>query len=84
MKEILASRKKRSVILKWLATQFERGSRYPEAGVNESIIKRHRPDAATLRRELTGHDRMQRENGVYWRASSRAEDARADAGGEGR
>jgi len=66
LKEIPASRKKRLVILKWLASQFEIGVNYPEIQVNE-IIKRYHPDCATLRRELIGYQLMQRENGVYWR-----------------
>lgn len=60
------TRKKRDVILRWLATQFREDVRYPEAEVNE-IIRRHHPDTATLRRELIGAGLMQRENGVYWR-----------------
>ncbi len=66
LKEIPASRKKRLVILKWLANQFEMGVNYPEPTVNE-ILKRYHPDCATLRRELIGYQLMQRENGVYWR-----------------
>ncbi|MBD1898019.1 metalloregulator ArsR/SmtB family transcription factor [Coleofasciculus sp. FACHB-129] len=66
LKEIPASRKKRQVILKWLANQFEIGINYPELQVNE-IIKRHHPDCATLRRELIASKLMRRENGVYWR-----------------
>ncbi len=60
------TRKKRDVILNWLATQFEADVRYPEMQVNE-IIKRYHPDTATLRRELIGNKLMQRENGIYWR-----------------
>lgn len=59
-------RKKREVILRWLADRFEHGRRYPEPELNE-IIKRHHPDTATLRRELIMARLMQRENGVYWR-----------------
>ncbi|MBW4613979.1 MAG: metalloregulator ArsR/SmtB family transcription factor [Desmonostoc vinosum HA7617-LM4] len=66
LKEIPASRKKRLVILEWLASQFEMGVNYPEPMVNE-ILKRYHPDCATLRRELIGCKLMQRENGVYWR-----------------
>ena len=72
LKEIPASRKKRQVILKWLVDQFEPSVRYPEAEVNE-IIKRHHPDAATLRREFIASKLMQRENGVYWRVPTTAE-----------
>lgn len=66
LKLIPASRKKRQVILKWLAERFEPGVRYPEAELNE-IIKRHHWDAATLRRELLASRLMQREDRVYWR-----------------
>lgn len=67
LKEIPASRKKRLVILKWLANKFEIGIQYPERAVND-ILKRYHPDYATLRRELIGYQLMQRENGVYWRS----------------
>jgi DNA-binding transcriptional ArsR family regulator len=66
LKEIPASRKKRSVVLRWLANLFEPGMRYTEAQVNE-IIKRHHPDASSLRREMIGEHLLQREQGVYWR-----------------
>jgi len=66
LKQIPASRKKRLVILEWLANRFEMGISYPEPAVNE-IIKSHHPDSATLRRELIGHKLLQRENGIYWR-----------------
>ena len=64
--QIPSTRKKRSVILKWLANRFELGVQYPEKEVN-AIIKRHHPDTATLRRELIANKLMQREGGVYWR-----------------
>ena len=64
--KIPASRKKRHVILEWLAEQFERDRKYPESEVNE-ILLRHHWDSATLRRELVGTDLMTRERGVYWR-----------------
>lgn len=66
LKEIPASRKKRLVILKWLASQFDVGVNYPEREVNE-IIQQYHPDCATLRRELIGYQLMQRENSFYWR-----------------
>ena len=66
LKEIPASRKKRAVILRWLANQFEPEVNYREAQVNE-IIQRHHPDASSLRRELIAEKLMQREGGVYWR-----------------
>src|SRR5947199_1616921 len=67
LKEIPASRKKRSVILKWLANQFEPEARYSEVQVNE-ILQRFHPDSATLRREMIGEHLLQREQGSYWRS----------------
>ncbi len=68
LKEIPASRKKRLVVMRWLAGQFEPGVRYPERAVND-LIKRYHPDAATLRRELIGHNLLRREGGRYWRTT---------------
>ncbi|MGI8552798.1 MAG: metalloregulator ArsR/SmtB family transcription factor [Dehalococcoidia bacterium] len=76
LKEIPASRKKREVILRWLVRQFEPGVRYQEPALNE-IIKRHHPDAATLRREMIGHRLMQRDQGIYWRTPEPLDDAYA-------
>lgn len=66
LKVIPASRRKRWVVLKWLAEFFEEGRRYPEAEINAIIQARHW-DCATLRRELIGHGVMAREAGVYWK-----------------
>jgi hypothetical protein len=69
LKEIPASLKKRIVVLKWLARQFEERRLYPEREVNE-LIKRHHPDTATLRRELIANRFLARENGLYWRPAA--------------
>jgi predicted transcriptional regulator len=66
LKEIPASRKKRSVVLRWLAKLFEPGMSYTEAQVNE-IIQQYHPDASTLRREMVGERLLQREQGIYQR-----------------
>ncbi|ARV60733.1 ArsR family transcriptional regulator [Nostocales cyanobacterium HT-58-2] len=66
LREIPASRKKRFVILKWLASKFEAGLNYQEHTVNE-ILRCYHPDYATLRRELISYQLMRKENGVYWR-----------------
>lgn len=66
LKEIPSSRKKREVVLRWLAGRFEADRQYPEKEVNV-IIGVHHPDYATLRRELIGADLLRRENGVYWK-----------------
>jgi DNA-binding transcriptional ArsR family regulator len=73
LKEIPASRKKREIILRWLAGRFEPGVRYGEREVND-ILKRYHPDTATLRRELIAdaHALMRRGNGVYWRVDTPA------------
>ncbi len=76
LKEIPTSVKKRNVVLKWFAEQFEYGVMYKEAEVNE-IIKRHHPDFAFWRRELIGMKAalMQRGNGIYWRVSPEMADS---------
>jgi hypothetical protein len=68
-------RGKRLVVLRWLARRFDQGVDYSEAQVN-AILKRHNPDAATLRREMVGDKMFAREAGVYrlrpeseWRAT---------------
>lgn len=61
-----ASRRKRRVLLAWLARRFDEDRRYPEPEVN-AIIQRHYWDSATLRREMIGYRMMARENNVYWR-----------------
>ncbi len=66
LKEIPSMRKKRRVILRWLASQFDEGRAYSEAEVNERI-QRYHEDSATLRRELIGEKLLARENGMYWR-----------------
>jgi DNA-binding transcriptional ArsR family regulator len=66
LKEIPASRKKRAVILRRLAHEFQPGARYRETEVNE-VLKRHHADPATLRRELVGAGLLQRARSVYWR-----------------
>jgi hypothetical protein len=60
------ARKKRWVVLKWLARRFAVDSRYSEAEVN-AVLKRHHPDAATLRRELVGYRMLERSKGIYRR-----------------
>jgi DNA-binding transcriptional ArsR family regulator len=69
---IPAQRKKRQVILRWLAERFEPGVSYPEAAVN-ALIRPHHDDTATLRRELIASQLLQRENGLYWRTPAEGE-----------
>ena len=58
--------KKREVILRYLADQFDWDRRYTEREVNE-IISRTHEDYATLRRLLIDSKRLAREREVYWR-----------------
>ena len=66
LKQIPASRKKRWVVLRWLAEKFRMDEDYTEASVNK-IIQRHHWDSATLRRELIGYRMLKRQKGMYWR-----------------
>lgn len=66
LKEIPASRKKRDVILRWLVERFNFDKRYSEKEVN-TIIGKHHPDFATLRRELICAKLLARDSGTYWR-----------------
>lgn len=65
LETIPASRRKRVIVLRWLARQFHPDRRYKETEVNEIIQRRHW-DCATLRRELVGAGMMSREAGIYW------------------
>jgi hypothetical protein len=60
------ARKKRWVVLKWLARRFAVDSRYCEAEVN-AVLKRYHSDTATLRRELVGYRMLERSKGIYRR-----------------
>jgi predicted transcriptional regulator len=66
LKTIPAQLKKRQVILRRLADEFEKGRRYPEKRVNE-ILKAFHEDYATLRRELVNQKLLAREQGYYFR-----------------
>ena len=66
LKVIPAARRKRTVVLRWLARAFDPDRRYSEAEVNGLLQQRHW-DCATLRREMVGHAMLAREAGVYWR-----------------
>jgi hypothetical protein len=64
---IPARRSKRRLVLDWLSQEFEPGRVYPEATVN-SMLGRHHPDFAALRRYLVDEGFMERRQGFYWRA----------------
>jgi hypothetical protein len=66
LKTIPAQRKKRDVVLEFLAQSFEPGTHYPESQVN-TMLEEYHEDSATLRRELIGAGWLARASGVYWR-----------------
>lgn len=65
LKEIPSSRKKRLVILRWLANKLEVGVQYSESTIDE-ILKRYHPDFSNLRRELISYNLIQKKDGVYY------------------
>jgi DNA-binding transcriptional ArsR family regulator len=75
LKDIPNNYKKRLVILKWLASDFEFDRRYTEKEVNE-IIQHHHGDYATLRREFVDNKFMERDHGIYWRLPQDVTDAK--------
>jgi biotin operon repressor len=66
--KIPAQRKKREVVLGYLASQFEPDRRYPEKEVN-TLLQRYHDDVCTLRRELVMAKLLDRQGGVYWRTA---------------
>jgi DNA-binding transcriptional regulator YhcF (GntR family) len=62
--QIPASEKKRMVLVRWVATEFDEDRDYPEKEV-DAIIKRHHPDSAYFRRAMVDTGMMTRERGVY-------------------
>lgn len=66
LKDLPASRKKRFVILSWLAVKFPEDEDIPEAQINKRIA-RYYDDFALLRRELIGYGLMTRHAGIYRR-----------------
>jgi biotin operon repressor len=71
LKIIPAQRKKRDVILRYLAEQFEYDRDYAEKEVNQILVVYH-DDVATLRRELIMARLLQRDHGVYRREPAQA------------
>ncbi len=64
IKDIPVPRKKRWMLLKWLAARLPQAQSFPENQLNE-ILKRYHWDTATLRREMVGYRMLARNKGVY-------------------
>jgi ArsR family transcriptional regulator, arsenate/arsenite/antimonite-responsive transcriptional repressor len=65
---IPAQHKKRQIILEKLVQEFEPDRTYTEREVNQILVD-FSDDVATLRRGLIEHGLMQRDSGIYWRAT---------------
>lgn len=72
LREVPMQRKKRAVVMRWLAEQFAWGRTYTEKEVN-ALLGQYHEDVAYLRRELVGMNLLQRERGVYWRTEAARE-----------
>lgn len=77
LKTIPAYRKKREILFRWLAAQFEDNRTYTEKEVND-LLSRYHEDTATLRRELVGYKLLRRDHGLYWRTSPSTPEPLAD------
>ncbi len=66
LKTIPAQRKKKDMVVRYLAAHFELGRTYTEQEVNFTLLHFHE-DYATLRREMVDGKLMRRENGIYER-----------------
>jgi hypothetical protein len=71
LKTIPAQRKKKDIVVRYLAQQFEYGKTYTEQEVNFKLLDFHE-DYATLRREMIDTKLMRRENGIYQRLTAAA------------
>ena len=67
LKAIPRQRKKRDVVMRQLAQEFEAGGSYNEKEVNETLGRFHE-DVATLRREMVGYGLLARLGREYRRA----------------
>lgn len=63
--QIPTQRKKREIVLREIAKQFEQGKTYDEKEVNE-IIHRYHEDHCTIRREMIACGILSREKETYW------------------
>jgi hypothetical protein len=70
--QIPSARRKRLVVLDWLAQDFEPGRRYSEQMVNLIRGRRH-ADTAALRRYLVDEGLLDRAHGEYWRSGGRVD-----------
>ena len=65
LQELPVQRKKREIVLRKIAADFETDRRYTEIEVND-IIHRYYEDHCLIRREMIAYGIMERDHGVYW------------------
>lgn len=66
LRSIPVQRKKREVVLRYLAGKFDADRTYTEQEVSFLLLNYHE-DYASLRREMVDRGLMGRANGIYWR-----------------
>lgn len=71
LKSIPVQRKKREVVLRYLAEKFDRERTYTEQEVSVLLLNYHE-DYASLRREMVDTGLMERANGIYRRTWAEA------------
>lgn len=74
LKTIPVQRKKREVVLRYLAGKFETGRTYTEQEVTFLLLNYHE-DYASLRREMVDTGLMERDNGIYRRTKAEVDGA---------
>lgn len=67
--QLPSQRSRWTVVLRWLADEFDPGVEYPEAVVNEKLGAIHE-DYALLRRQLVDEGFMTRDRGIYRRTDA--------------
>ena len=72
LKTIPVQRKKRAVVLRYLAGKFDTGRTYTEQEVTFLLLNYHE-DYASLRREMVDTGLMERANGIYRRTRAEEE-----------
>jgi hypothetical protein len=66
LKALPVRARQRRLVLEYLATRFDQGIDYPEAKVNDLLVRFH-DDYASLRRCLVDEGLLTRKAGVYRR-----------------
>ncbi len=82
-RSVPVQRKKREVVLRYLAGKFDSDRTYTEQEVSFLLLNYHE-DYASLRREMVDTGLMERANGIYRRTHMEAEQITGGSDGEAR